>query len=226
MEKAEPVPAGFDYAMWLGPAPEAPYTPGRCHFNFRWILDYAPGYITDWGAHFLDVAQWGNGTDDTGPVEISADGVRARSESYYDAPEHFRITYRYANGVEAVMVSTADTEQWGTRFVGSEGWVFTENDKLRAEPESLLREKIGEDKIRLYDSANHHRNFIDCVFSRKETAAPAETAHRAASACHLGAIAASLGRPLRFDPAEEVFPGDEEANAHLARPMRGPWKLA
>lgn len=225
MEKPEPEPEGFDYAMWTGPAPEASYTAARCHFNFRWVADYAPGYITDWGAHFLDVAQWGNGTDATGPVEVVAEDVRKRERGIYDAPEGFRIRYAYATGVELVMSSTENAEEWGTKFVGSEGWIFSENDKLAAYPKSVLTAAIPENGVRLYESKNHHLNFIDCVLTRGETAAPAETAHRAASVCYLGAIAARLGRALRFDPESEAFPGDDEANALLARPMREPWIL-
>jgi predicted dehydrogenase len=223
LEEPEAVPDGFDYEMWTGPAPEAPYTAARCHFNFRWVDAYAPGYITDWGAHFLDVAQWGMGTDDTGPVEVQAEDVRRRERGIYDAAEGFRIRYAYASGVEVVMRSTAEASEWGTRFVGSEGWIFSENDKLAAQPENLLRAEIPASGVRLYESNNHHRNFIDGVVSRAETASPVEAAHRAASVCHLGAIAAKLGRALRFDPQKETFPGDDEANALLARPMREPW---
>ena len=225
LEKDESVPEHLDYEMWLGPAVGAPYSAGRCHFNFRWINAYAPGYITDWGAHFLDVAQWGNGTDDTGPVEVSAQDIKRREKGYYDAPESFRIVYRYANGVRMTMFSTTDREKWGTRFVGSKGWVFTENTKLRTSPESLLREKIKDDEIHLYVSNNHHVNFLDCVVSRKDCASSVESAHRAASACHIGAISAALGQPLEFDPVKERFSGNDKANALLSRKLRKPWSL-
>src|SRR5436190_10423632 len=86
LETAQDVPPNLDYEMWQGPAPAATYTAGRVHFNFRWVDQYAPGYITDWGAHFLDVAQWGAGRDDTGPSEISATAVKRRDKGYYDAP--------------------------------------------------------------------------------------------------------------------------------------------
>src|SRR5580704_6145988 len=108
MEGPQPVPAHFDYAMWQGPTPERPYTEARCHFNFRWVNDYAPGYITDWGAHFIDVAQWGAGMDDTTPVEVEAHDVKRRDKGIYDSPEEFRIEYRYANGVRMTLLSTTD----------------------------------------------------------------------------------------------------------------------
>jgi len=225
MEPEQPVPKELDYEMWLGPAPAAPYTAGRCHFNFRWINDYAPGYITDWGAHFLDVAQWGANRDETSPAEISATAVTRREKGCYNAPESFRIEYQYEKGPRVVMVSTEDQKQWGVKFTGTKGWVFTENDRLENEPANLRTVKFKETDERLFVSNNHHRNFIDAVLSRGRTAASADIAQRAATMCHLGAISAALGRPVKFDPATETFPGDKDATALITRSLRGPWKL-
>ncbi|MCB1099312.1 MAG: Gfo/Idh/MocA family oxidoreductase [Verrucomicrobiae bacterium] len=225
-EPATEPPVELDYAMWQGPSKPLPYRAGSVHFNFRWVNQYAPGYITDWGAHFLDVAQWGNGTDDTAPIEVEAADVKSRSNSYYDAPEQFRIDYKYANGVKMTMISTDNAELWGTKFIGSEGSVFSENTKLITEPKSLRTVKLKDSDLKLYDSPQHHRNFIDCVLSRKlETAATAEAAHRAATCCHIAAIAATLKRPLKFDPIAETF-DDPAANAYLMPKMNGGWKLS
>jgi predicted dehydrogenase len=225
LEEPGPVPAEFDYDLWLGPAAARPHTAARCHFNFRWIAEYAPGYITDWGAHFLDVAQWGAGMDGTAPAEVSAENVVRRSAGLYDAPEQFRIEYRYANGVRVVMESTDDKSRWGTRFTGSEGWIFTESEVLRASDDNILRAPLTGNDVRLFESRHHHRNFIDAVLTRGPTAAPAETAQSAAVTCQLGAISAALGRPLRFDPDTETFPDDPEASALIAPAYRHPWKL-
>jgi predicted dehydrogenase len=225
MEGPEPVPAHLDYNLWLGSAPERPYTAARCHFNFRWIDEYAPGYITDWGAHFVDVAQWGAGMDETTPVEVNATEVKRRDKGLYDAPEQFRIEYRYSNGVKMTMFSTTDKATYGTRFIGSEGWVFSESEQLKASSMDILRIKMKEGDTRLYVSKHHHRNFIDAVLERGRTAAPAEIAQRAAIICHMGSIAARLGQPLKFDPKAERFEGSEAANALLTRPMRGPWTI-
>lgn len=225
MEKTEDVPAHFDYQKWLGSAPDRPYTAGRCHFNFRWIDEYAPGYITDWGAHFVDVAQWGAGMDETTPVEIEAHDVKRRYAGIYDAPEQYRIEYRYANGLKMSLFSTDDKATYGTKFIGSEGWIFTEAEMLKASDINILRTKLKEGDTRLYVSKHHHRNLIDAVLSRGQTAAPAEIAQRAATICHLGSISAKLGRGIKFDPAAETFGQDTEANALLLRPMRKPWKL-
>lgn len=225
LEGPEPVPAHLDYNLWLGSAPERPYTAARCHFNFRWIDEYAPGYITDWGAHFVDVAQWGAGMDDTTPVEVSATEVKRRDKGLYDAPEQFRLEYRYSNGVKMTMFSTTDKATYGTRFIGSEGWVFSESEQLKASSMDILRIKMKVGDTRLYVSKHHHRNFIDAVLERGRTAAPAEIAQRAAIICHMGSIAARLGQPLKFDPKAERFEGSEAANALLTRPMRGPWTI-
>lgn len=225
-EPNAPVPPQIDYPMWLGPAPEVPYSPARLHYNFRWITDYAPGYITDWGAHFLDVAQWGAGMDDTPPTEVSATGLVRREKGIYNAPESFRIEYQYANGTRIVMVSDTDPKAWGIRFVGTKGTIFTENDRLEADPPRLRAIKPGSGEVKLFESKNHHRNFIDAVLTRGQTAAPAPVAQRAATLCHLGAISAALGRPVKFDGVAENFGSDAAANAMLARPLRGPWQLS
>ncbi len=224
LEAPQPVPEGFDYRMWLGPAPDAPYTAARCHFNFRWVLDYAPGYITDWGAHYMDIAQWGLGADDSGPIAVHARRVRSREKGIYDAPESFEIEYSYASGATAVMTS-GDPARYGMKFIGDEGSVFVETQNVITEPGNLATTKIGADEIHLHESIDHHRDFIDCVRSRKRTAATAEVGHRSATVCHIGAIAAILGRRLRWDPQRERFEGDDEANRRLERPMRSPWSL-
>lgn len=225
LEGPEPAPAHLDYDMWMGSTPERPYTAARCHFNFRWIDEYAPGYITDWGAHFVDVAQWGAGMDDTTPVEVSATEVKRRDKGLYDAPEQFRLEYRYANGVKLTMFSTNDKATYGTRFIGSEGWIFSESEVLKASTTDILRIKLKDNDTKLYVSKHHHRNFIDAVLARGQVAAPAEAAQRAATICHMGAIAAKIGQPLKFDPKAERFDGNEAANGMITRAMRGPWKI-
>jgi predicted dehydrogenase len=220
-QPVQPVPDGFDYDMWLGPAPWAPYTEKRCHWNFRWIYDYSGGEPTDWGAHHNDIAQWGNGTELTGPVEIDGKGVFPE-KGLWNAPLSFRIEYRYANGVRLVC-ENGDPQT--VMFDGDKGWVKVSREEIRAEPESLLREKIGPDEIRLYRSKDHTENFLDCVKSRKETVAPPEIAHRSATVCHLGNISMRLGRKLAWDPDRERFVNDPEADRMINRAMRAPWTL-
>jgi predicted dehydrogenase len=215
-------PADFDYDLWLGQAPEAPYCEARIHWNFRWIWDYSGGMLTDWGAHLIDVAQWGNNTECTGPVEIEGKGDW-RHDGLYNTAYTFDVRCTYANGVKLSVVSNRP----GIRFIGTEGWVGNQNwaAPLDAEPKKLLDEVIGEDETRLYTAANEHRNFLDCVRSRKPCYAPAEVGHRTITIAHLGNIAMKLGRKLKWDPEKERVIGDDSANALLDRPRRKPWEL-
>jgi len=218
--EAEPVPEGFDYDMWLGPAPWEPYTEQRCHYQFRFILDYSGGQMTNWGAHYLDIAQWGNGADDTGPVEIVGRGDFPRTGLFTTA-KTAEIEYTYSNGVKLLL----KTGGGNTRFEGTEGWVFVTRGKIDAEPKSLLTSKIGPDEIHLYNSNDHKQNFLDCIRSRKDTICTAEIGHRTSTVCHLGNIAMLLGRKLKWDPKAERFINDSAANNMLARGMRAPWRL-
>ena len=216
----EPVPDGFDYDMWLGPAPWEPYHTQRCHYQFRFILEYSGGQMTNWGAHHLDIAQWGNQADTTGPVEITGKGEFPKTGLFTTALKA-EIEYTYANGVKMFLKSGGG----GTRFEGTEGWIYVNRGKLEAEPKSLLTSVIGPDEKRLYESRDHKRDFLDCVRSRKDPICNVETGHRSSTVCHLGNIAMLLGRPLKWDPQAERFIGDAEANRMTWRPARAPWRL-
>jgi len=222
-KQPEPVPKGFEYDLWLGPAPDAPYAPARCHVNFRWVLDYSGGQVTDWGGHHADCAQWGMGTELTGPIEIrNAKGLFPPDPLWNTATE-FSFEAVYDNGVTMVI---SNTEPMGVTFEGTKGKIYVNRGKLVADPKSLLDSKIGPDGIHLYVSDHHYRNFIDCVISRQPTAAPVEVAHRSITICHLGNIAMRLGRDsLRWNPKTEQIIGDDEAAKMLIRPYRAPWTL-
>jgi hypothetical protein len=216
-----PVPDGFDYEMWLGPAPYAPYTRDRIHWNFRWILDYSGGQLTDWGAHLLDGAQWGNDSEHTGPLEVEGKGVFC-SEGLYDTAKEYRIEYKYADGVRLIVTSGTPS----LRFEGSEGWIGNRGwrAKLQAEPKSILDSVIGPNEVHLYTCrAGEQRNFLDCVKSRKDCYFPPEIGHRCFTIAHIGNIAMLLGRKLKWDPDNERFINDEQANRMLSRSMRSPW---
>ncbi|HEV3386993.1 MAG TPA: Gfo/Idh/MocA family oxidoreductase [Gemmata sp.] len=222
-KKTEKVPEGFEYDIWLGPAPKAEYAPARCHVNFRWIYDYSGGQVTDWGGHHPDCAQWGMGTELTGPVEIrQAKGVFPPDPLWNTATE-FYFEGIYASGVKLIV---SNKEKGGVVWEGTEGSVWADRGRHDANPKSILDSKIGDDGVQLYKSDNHYRNFIDCVISRKETAAPVEVAHRSITICHLGNIAMRLGREkLKWDPEKEQIVDDAEAAKMLSRPYRDPWKL-
>ncbi len=220
--ETQAVPKGFDYEMWLGPAPEAPYSPGRCHFNFRWISDYSGGMLTDWGAHYVDTAQWANGTDHFGPVSVEGKG-EFLSGDIYNTANAFDLMYQYANGVSMQVMSGGTS----IGFKGTEGWIqcLGWRGELEASKKSILDAEIKRNDINLYTAKSEHRNFIDCVKSRKETYVSAEVGHRTATALHVGNIAMQLNRKVNWDPEKEAFINDDEANALRSRESRDPWKL-
>ena len=219
----KPLPKGLDWDMWLGPAPWRPYQGWGPHWNWRWIMDYSGGQLTDWCGHHVDIAHWGLGLDRTGPIEIEGKGEYADSK-LYDVPIKYDFTCKYKSGVE-INVSHNQKNEQGAKWIGERGWVMVNRGKLDAEPKSLLHEKIGPDEIKLYDSGGHKRNFIDCVVSRKETICPAETGHRSLSVGLLGEIAMLTGRKIRFNPDTEEILDDPGAAALLGRSYREPWQL-
>jgi len=219
----EPVPADFDYEMWLGPAPVAPYCAARCHFNFRWIYDYSGGMLSDWGMHLFDTAQWANDTEHTGPISVAGHG-EFPSEGLYNTASMFHLEYTYANGVKMFV----DDGSVGLRFEGTEGWVGNKGwiGPLEASSPEILKSRIGPNEINLATCfGGEHRNFLDCVKSRRACYFPAEIGHRCATVCHIGNAAMLLGRKLRWDPVKEEYPDDATANRLRSRAMRAPWAL-
>ena len=217
------VPEGFDYDTWLGPTPHEPYTRKRCHFWWRFILNYGGGEMTDRGAHVIDLAQLGNDTDATGPVEIEGHGKQP-GRGLFDAFMDYQFELTYADGVGLFGRNEGPR---GVKFEGSAGWVFihVHGGNLEAQPPALLQEIIGPEELHLGRSRGHQENFIETVRTRRETLAPAEVGHRTGSICHLVNIAMLLGRKLKWDPVKEEIVNDPEADRMLARPMRSPWSL-
>jgi predicted dehydrogenase len=220
-----PVPAGFDYDLWLGPAPWAPYTSNRC-VSPKWphISDYCIGYIGGWGIHHMDSAQWG--MDELGgPIEIEASGVFPPNDGLCNNPLNWDATMRYASGVTLSFTSDGHPNWHGVRFEGDKGWVHVDRSQIRAEPASLLQETIGPDEIHLHVSNNHQADLIKAVKTRGRTVSHVETAVKSDITCHLTYIAVCLGRKLRWNPEKEEFVNDPEANARMSRVMRSPWHV-
>ena len=210
--------------MRLGPAPEAPYTKDRVHFNFRWIWDYSGGIICDWGAHLFDTAQWANDTERSGPVEIEGKGTHWEG-GLYDTVKDYDITYRYENGVKMTCTSGNPS----LKFIGSKGWVGNVGwrAKLQASSDKILNSVIEKGETRLFTNPKgEHRNFLDCVKSRKDPYFPVDIGHRVSTVCHLANLSIKLGRPLKWNPVKERFLKDDEANGLCSREMRKPWSLA
>ncbi|OGC07044.1 hypothetical protein A2V82_05735 [candidate division KSB1 bacterium RBG_16_48_16] len=220
---AMPVPPGFDYNLWLGPASWAPYTRERCHFWWRYIMEYGGGEMTDRGAHIIDLAQLINDADDSGPVEIVAKGKRV-GNGLYDCFIEYDFECTYKNGVKMIGSSK---DPRGLKLIGTDGWIFIHihGGRLEAEPPSLLREFIGPGEFHVERSPGHHQNFLDAVLSRKKPVAHEEIGHRTATICHLLNIAMETDRKLLWDPAREQITNDPAANRMLYRPPRSPWTL-
>jgi len=220
------IPEGFDYEMWLGPAPRAPYTDKRCHWNFRWNMDYSGGQVTDWGGHHIDIAHWGMGCDETGPVKVVGRGIFP-ADGLWNAAVDYDFECTYENGVRLRVASNNHYPQ-GVRFIGDRGWVHITRSGLDANPKRLLKEKIGPEEIHLARPSGdhrqgHRRDFLDCVRTRAQTITPIDVGHRSATVAHLGNIAMILGRAVHWDPKREQIINDSTASRMLGRTMRCPW---
>jgi predicted dehydrogenase len=217
-----PVPEGFDYDAWLGPAPKVPYHKDRCFYRFRFVSAYSGGQTTNFGCHSNGIAHWGMGMDASGPVEVEDLGAEFPAKGdLFDTATKVAFRARYANGV--VLECRTDPRSFGAAFFGSSGWLRVTRNAIESDPATLKDAKIEPGELRLAESPNHYRNFLDCVKSRKEPVEPVEVGHRTASLCHLGNIAMILHRKIRWDPKREAIVGDSEAARMLSRPMRAPW---
>ena len=220
-----PVPPEFNYEMWLGPAPFAPYTKSRTDAGvWRQIRDYSGGMMTDWGSHLVDTAQVANFAEKTTPVEVEGQGEIPR-DAMTTTADRFVVTYKYANGVELVVQSTGPS----IRFEGTNGWVGNNGwrGRLEASDEKILHTKYRPEESKLWPlPPSEHRNFLDCVKSREPTTYPAEDAHRLSTVLHMGNISIELGRKLKWDPTAEEFLDDEAANKLRSRVPREDWKNA
>ena len=244
---AEPIPDGFNYDMWLGPALWAPHSFERCRPytsrpNADWtgnyslwyhISDYCIGFIGNWGIHHVDIAQWGGGTEETGPVEVEGTGVFPE-EGIADCAMRWQIENRFDNGVRMVHMDNASSSKHpdqvpgfsqGVLFRGSEGWVFVNRSKLDAHPKSLLTSTIGPNEIHLYESSNHHRDFLDAIKTGQKPACPIDVAMRSNTICQIDDIALRLGGRHQWNPQKEAFVNNPQANRMLTKPMRSPWRL-
>ena len=218
----------LDYEMWLGPAPAAPFDEKRCHWNFRWILDYSGGEVTDLGAHHIDIAHWGMDADAAGPVEVSGTG-EFPTDGLWDAAVEYDYSCTYPSGM-VMHVASRNMVRNGIKFIGDKGWVFVARGRLLAEPSKLLRIKLNARDVHLARPRGdyregHRRNFLDCVKSRNEPITPIEIGHNSIIPAHLGNIAMLSGRTVRWDPKTERILNDPDAARMLTRPQREPWRV-
>ncbi len=218
------VPKGLNWEFWLGPAPQVPYR-GVCHWDWRWILDYSGGQLTDWAGHHIDIAHWGLGLERTGPVEVEGTGVYPE-EGIFDVPIQYDFLCKYANGIQ-IRVANASRlpHKMGVTWYGQTGWIHVSRGQLFASDAKILEEKLGEGDTLLYHSDDHFLNLLECIRSRKETITPVDVAHRSISVGLLGEIAMTTGQKINWDPEKEEITGNPRAARLLGRPLREPWTL-
>ncbi len=232
---AQPVPQGLDWDMWCGPTPLVPYHGDLYSPRARpgWISfrPYSGGEMTGWGAHGLDQVQWALGMDESGPLEIWTEGEKFDPPTYTEpegrgpgekACRTPMIFYRYAGGITFKL---DNGNPGGAIFIGDKGKIEIFRGRVTSNPAEIVKEPTRDDEIHLYKSDNHMQNWIDCIKSRERPIADVEIGHRSTTVAHLGNIARLLGRKLRWDPAKEVFPDDDEANTYIDRPRRKPYQL-
>ncbi len=246
VEKEMPVPPNLNYDKWLGSTPHVWYTEKRVHPQHDYsrpgwlrLEQFGAGMITGWGVHHFDIVNWGMGTEFTGPVEISGTAAFPKSDVLWNVHGPYKTESVFENGVK---VLASNEYPNGVKFIGSEGWIFVtrgnyaatssdpvvsgKNTKaLDASNPAILNSVIGKDEIHLYDSKDHHGNWLNCVISRETPITPIEVGHRACSMCMLNHTAMKLNRKLYWDPSNERYKNDDEANTYLKRPQRWPYAV-
>ncbi len=245
----QPVPAGFNWEMWRGPAPANPYNPGRVAWpDWYLIWDYCAGFICNWGVHYLDIAYWGCPALAQEPCEIECQGVY-RKKGLTDNIESWNALFAFASGLKMIFTDCSSEREpkTGTRFIGDKGWVHVSRAGIFAEPQSLLQATLQPGETHLYETSgpgedvvlvkketgdraafrdlNHGKNFLDCVRSRKDPISNVDATHAASYLGLIAEIAARLETRLKWDPIKEKFLGNREANRRLSRPMHNGWKL-
>jgi predicted dehydrogenase len=228
-------PPGFDYDRWLGPSKMEPYIDVRVFQNWRWNYNTGGGQLLDWIGHHGDIAHWGLGFDATGPSIVEGHGEFPPENAIWNTATKYTIscTYRkevtgYANDVHISIVGGSPAVSMGTKWIGNDGWVWVDRSGFDASnPEWLKGDALSDDlrKIKLYESKEHRRNFLDSVRSRKPTITPVETAHHSLIPGHLGLISMLTGRKIQWDVATETIVNDPGASEMLTRPYRAPYKL-
>jgi predicted dehydrogenase len=235
----KPVPEGVDWNFCLGPAPKVPFR-GVLHFNWRWILDYSGGQLTDWAGHHVDIAHWGLGFDHTAPVKIKGKGTYP-VEGIYNVPVEYNFVAEYENGLTMTIANSsffydkrkhglwpkvgAQRYGMGAVWFGEKGWIQVNRSGLWASDPKFLKVPEKELKIKAYKSPDHWQNFLDCVKTREKTITPVEVAHNSISVALLGEIAMLTEEDLNWDVKNEKFTNSEFANRLLSRPYRAPWQF-
>ena len=217
----QPVPDGLDYDMWLGPARWRPFC-GQPNGGGSWWhdYDYAIGFIAGWGAHPLDILQWGYDTHLAGNWQVEGTGVIPQT-GRNNVVTKWDVNFRFANGVKMKFTPGGDL----TKFIGTEGWVGISRGGIKAEPASLLKIQLKPDDVHLPLSGNHGTNFAESVKQRQDAVSNIDDAVRSDAISHISDIAIRTGRTITWDPIQEKIIGDEEGTRMLSRAWREPWAI-
>jgi predicted dehydrogenase len=220
-------PHQLDYDRWIGPSKMEPYIKARVHMNWRWNYNTGGGQLMDWVGHHLDIAHWGLGFDLNGPYEVEGHAQFPAADAMWNTATEFRIEMKYPDNIRITLAGGDDDIKSGTKWIGTDGWVYVDRGKFDASNEDWMdiKELADDDaKIKLYHSTNHWKNFIDCVKSRQKTIAPAEVAHHSAIPGHLGYISSVVGRKLKWDVEKEQILDDSSATILMSRVYRSPYQ--
>jgi predicted dehydrogenase len=222
-------PPELDYDNWVGPSQMMLYVRARIHKNWRWNYNTGGGQLMDWVGHHCDIAHWGLGFDNAGPLEIEGNGEFPPPDAVWNTATKYRIELKYPDDIAMTMAGGYKEIRAGTKWIGTDGWVWVDREHFEASNEDWADMKQlpeSQRKIKLTLSNDHYRNFLDSVKSRQPTITPVETAHHSTIPGHLGLISMLVGRKLKWDAANERILDDPEAAALLTRPFRPPWKLS
>jgi len=219
----KPAPPGLDYEMWLGPAPWTPYNDLKCSFNWYFMRDYCVGWIQSWGIHHIDIALWG--APSLGASTLAVEGTAVFPEDGLgNTSTGWHVEALTPEGLRLIFTDEGRMKH-GCRFEGDQGWVHVDRGAILAEPASLLKAVIKPDQEHLYESNDHHGNFLECIRTRRDPVSAVETGHAATTLTIVSDIATRLGRKVTWDWKAERFVNDDAANQMLRRVMRSPWNL-
>ena len=216
-------PKHLDYDFWCGPAAKLPYTRARHHRWWRGHRAFGGGVLMDWIGHHNDIAHWAIGMDEKGPTSVLATQWTIPESKIYNTPHQYSIQCEYSDGIQST-ISTANRS--GLKLIGSEGWVWVNRGEIEASDARWLETDFEPGTVKVYKSDDHVGNFLECVASRDQCIAPAETAHRSITPGHVGFVSQQLGRKLTWDHKNEIVVGDIEANKLLSTiDYRQPWRI-
>ncbi|MFP4190919.1 MAG: Gfo/Idh/MocA family protein [Candidatus Hydrogenedentota bacterium] len=218
----EDPPDHVDYDFYCGPSEKIPFDPQRFHWDWRWHLNFGGGQLMDWINHHNDIAHWGMGMDDSGPLEVKATGEFPPEDSAYNAPYHYTVDSVYPNGVT---VNMSDSNPMGARFEGTNGWVRVDRGHFSASEDEWTADDFDAGPIQVYRSNDHRGNFIDCVKSRQRTICPPGVSYRSCTPGWLAYASMFTDRKVKWDPAREQIIDDDEAAEYLKFNPRGDWSL-